>query len=70
MYDVGISAVVAADAFSIAKLALRRGQSEVAKVYEDRGKKLRRSIFDNLWDEESGIFVNRYVDTSAQHDCA
>jgi hypothetical protein len=61
MYDVGMSSLVAQEAFSLAELADLLGKDqEVVHRLRERGEGLMHSIIVNLWDETRQIFANRY----------
>ena len=65
IYDVGMSSLVANEAYSLAQLADAVGiHSEKAKLLRTRGDKLRDNIWRNLWDPKRNIFANRFKNLS------
>ena len=63
LYDVGMTSMFVQEAFSLAELApiAKRPQS-LADMLTARGKAMAQKISDHLWDENLGIFVNRFSD--------
>jgi Trehalase len=61
-YDVGMTAMFVQEAYALAKLAaiIGRPQSLIAML-QQRGDEMARKIRTHLWDEEQGVFVNRYT---------
>eukprot|EP00536_Pseudo-nitzschia_multiseries_P006755 jgi/Psemu1/324467/estExt_fgenesh1_pg.C_1470007 len=61
MYDVGMSSLVANEAYCLAELADAIGKtSEVGNRLRRRGDELQDAILRHLWDPERKIFANRY----------
>ena len=66
LYDVGMTSMWVQEAFALAKLAVVAGRPQsLADMLNARGKAMAQKISDNLWDEDLGIFVNRF---SADHN--
>ena len=59
MYDVGMASMVAMSDACLAELADAAGRADTAKVLRARSADARAKIAAHLWDEQSGIFVNR-----------
>ncbi|VEU36710.1 unnamed protein product [Pseudo-nitzschia multistriata] len=61
MYDVGMSALVANEAYCLAELADIIGKTqEVGNRLRKRGDEIQDAILRHLWDPERKIFANRY----------
>lgn len=61
MYDVGMSALVANEAYCLAELADLVGMyPDKARLLRSRGDSLRDNIWKHLWDPTRNIFANRY----------
>jgi len=61
MYDVGMSALVAHEAYCLAELADAMGMySQRSRLLRSRGDRLRDAIWKHLWDPGRRIFANRY----------
>ena len=60
LYDVGMNSMVVAESDALAELASAIGKNDVASRMKNRAENLRTLIRDNLWDEESGIYVNKF----------
>jgi hypothetical protein len=66
LYDVGMTSMFVQEAFSLAKLAPVAGRPQsMADMLNARGKSMGQKIADNLWNEDLGIFVNRF---SSDHE--
>ncbi len=60
MYDVGMSSLVAQEAFSLARLADAIGRDEaVGERLRERGRYMRDLISQHLWDADRQVFANR-----------
>ena len=61
MYDVGMTSLVANEAYCLAELADAIGmKSDEARLLRSRGDRLRDNIWEHLWDPTRKIFANRY----------
>ena len=60
LYDVGMASMFVQEAESLAQLAKVVGRPEVTKRLNQRADAQRALIAKHLWDEKSGIFVNRF----------
>jgi len=60
LYDVGMSSMHAMDAEALSELATAIGRDDAAAVLSARAAKMRQLIATELWDEESGTFVNKF----------
>ena len=64
MYDVGMSALVANEAYCLSQLfelvSTVGNHTQTAQLLRTRGDRLRDNIFQQLWDESRNIFANRY----------
>ena len=61
IYDVGMSSLVANEAYCLAELADAIGMHpEKARLLRSRGDRLRDNIWKHLWDPSRNIFANRY----------
>ena len=66
LYDVGMTSMWVQEAFALAELAAVAGRPQsLADMLTARGKAMAAKISANLWNEELGIFVNRF---SADHN--
>jgi len=59
MYDVGMASMVAMSDECLAELADAIGRADAATMLRARSADAKAKIAANLWDEQSGIFVNR-----------
>ncbi|MEO7768400.1 MAG: trehalase family glycosidase [Ferruginibacter sp.] len=60
--DVGLNSLYANDCSYLAKMAKELGKPADAKELDERHRKY-ATVTSSLWDEKSGIFLNKYVDT-------
>ena len=60
MYDVGFASMVVRESDALATLATRLGRADDATRLAARAAAQRKLIADNLWDDRSGIFTNRF----------
>eukprot|EP01052_Picozoa_sp_SAG31_P000967 SAG31_NODE_30_length_32545_cov_9.378999_30_plen_802_part_00 len=60
LYDVGMSSLVASEAASLAVLASVIGRDQEAMMLNRRAGHLRSLIGQHLWDEELGIYANKF----------
>ena len=61
LYDVGMTSMWVQEAFALAELAQVIGRPQaLSDMLNARGKAMAQKISDNLWNEELGIFVNRF----------
>ena len=61
MYDVGMSALVANEAYCLAELADAIGKDpRTSRSLRARGDRLRDNIWRHLWDPSRSVFANRY----------
>lgn len=64
IYDVGMSALVANEAYCLSQLLrlvdFEGKHNEKAQLLQNRGNRLRDNIFKHLWDADRKIFANRY----------
>ena len=66
LYDVGMTSMWVQEAFSLAELAIMIGRPQaLADMLTARGKSMAQKISENLWNEDLGIFMNRF---SADHN--
>jgi hypothetical protein len=63
LYDVGMSSMVVQEAYALAELADAIGREE-GPMLKNRGDSLSKLIAEYLWDEESQIYVNKFVNGS------
>ena len=63
LYDVGMSSMLAQEAYALAELAEAIGRPEAAML-RGRGAAISGRIRDYLWDESSRTFVNRFANGS------
>ena len=65
IYDVGMSALVANEAYCLSQLLglvdFDGKYNKKAQLLHDRGNRLRDNIFKHLWDADREIFVNRFL---------
>jgi hypothetical protein len=59
IYDVGFNSMFVMEAEALAELADYIGRPE-AEMLRTRGDKMRQKLVEELWDEASGIFVNKF----------
>ena len=65
MYDVGMSSLVANEAYCLAELADIVGiHQERARLLRSRGDDLRDKIWKHLWDPKRTLFANRYTNST------
>lgn len=65
MYDVGMSSLVANEAYCLAELADIVGiHADKARMLRERGGHLRDKILKHLWDSKRSIFANRYTNST------
>jgi glycogen debranching enzyme len=64
LQDVGLSGLYCMDCEALADVARVLGRTEEAAELEARGARYAESL-KRLWDEKSGIFLNRRTDTGA-----
>lgn len=57
--DVGMSALICADAFALARSAKKLGRMDVAHELELRGATIQETLQSLSWDSSSGIYMNR-----------
>jgi glycogen debranching enzyme len=62
--DVGLMGLYVADCDALAEIARELGKNEEAKELTARGETYRAAL-RTLWDERTGIFLNRNLDTGA-----
>ncbi len=62
MHDVGLSSLYAMDCACLADLARVLGRQREAEELQAREALVSQAL-DELWDERSGIYLNRYTDT-------
>jgi putative isomerase len=60
MYDVGMASMAALSDESLAELADAINRTQAASTLRARSAEARAKIAAHLWDEASGIFVNRF----------
>ena len=60
LYDVGMTSMVAQEAYSLSELARIIGRFELSRMLKDRGDDLRFKIRTNFWDPVQLRFANRY----------
>ena len=61
-----MSSMLVQEAYALAELADAIGRPE-APMLRDRGDEMSALIRDELWDEESQIFVNKFVSRRHNH---
>ena len=59
LYDVGMSSMFVQEAYSLAQLADAIGRPEGAML-RSRGDAMAKTIVSELWDEQGGIFTNKF----------
>ena len=59
LYDVGMSSMFVQEAYSLAELADAIGRSE-GEMLRARGDAMAKKIASELWDEQGGIFTNKF----------
>lgn len=65
LYDVGMTSMFVQEAFALAELAQLIGQPKsLSDMLTKRGTDMAQKISEHLWNEQLGIFVNRF---SADH---
>ena len=62
MADVGLNALYVADCRALAEIATILGRPEDARELQTRGSRYTASL-NTLWDEKTGIYLNRRTDT-------
>ena len=67
LYDVGMASMHTMDSLALAQLARAIGRTTEAATLQQRAEKMTALIEANLWDEASGIYVNKVV--SAAKNC-
>jgi putative isomerase len=60
LYDVGMASMFVQEAESLARLAPVAGRPEMVAPLKARAKAQRDLIAEHLWDDSSGIFVNKF----------
>ena len=65
LYDVGMSSMHAMDAEALSELAAAIGRDNEAAMLAERATKMRALIATELWDEQSGTFVNKFSGNSS-----
>ena len=68
LYDVGMASMHTMDSLALAQLARAIGRTTEAATLQQRAEKMTALIEANLWDEASGIYVNKVV--SAANNCS
>ena len=68
LYDVGMASMHTMDSLALAQLARAIGRTTAAATLQQRAEKMTALIEANLWDEASGIYVNKIV--SAANNCS
>ncbi len=63
LHDVGLNALYIADCEALAEMAQLTGRKKEAKELEKRAKQFREQA-QTLWNEETGIFLNKRTDTN------
>ena len=61
LYDVGMASMHTMDSLALAQLARAIGRTTAAATLQQRAEKMTALIEANLWDEASGIYVNKVV---------
>lgn len=59
--DVGLMGMYIGDCEALAEIATEIGREEEAKELTNRAEKYRKNL-QTFWDEETGIFLNKYID--------
>jgi putative isomerase len=62
LQDVGLTSLVIADSEALAEMADLLGRGEDARELRDRAAGLRRAM-EEVWDEGTGLYLNRRTDT-------
>jgi hypothetical protein len=65
--DVGLNALYVADCRALAEMATILGRAEDSRELRERGDKYAAALA-TLWDEKSGIYLNRRTDTGEASD--
>ncbi|HEY5587119.1 MAG TPA: trehalase family glycosidase [Ruminiclostridium sp.] len=60
--DVGLNALYALDNWALAEIALILGKADIAEKLQLEYNRMKRQMNELLWDEECGIYLNRYWD--------
>ena len=61
LYDVGMASMHTMDSLALAQLARAIGRTTAAATLQQRAEKMTALIEAHLWDEASGIYVNKVV---------
>ena len=65
MYDVGMTSLFIQEAYSLAELAKIIGRpTELIKMLQRRGDRMKAKLIDNLWDSQRNIYANRYTNNT------
>ena len=59
LYDIGMASMHTMDCFALAELGAAIGRTADATMLRERGETMRGLIEANLWNEESGIYMNK-----------
>lgn len=62
--DVGLSGLYIQDCLALAEIASLLGRNEEAKEVSDRAEEM-ENLLESLWDEKTGLYLNRRTDTGA-----
>lgn len=60
--DVGLNALYAMDCWALGEISRIMGKAEQAELLEKEYARMRNAMQEQLWDEETGIFLNRHWD--------
>ena len=60
--DVGLNALYAMDCWALAEISGILGKSEQAELLQKEYARMRKAMIEQLWDENTGIFLNRHWD--------
>lgn len=60
--DVGLNALYAMDCWALAEISAILGKTEQAEHLKKEYARMRQTMHEQLWDEKTGIFLNRHWD--------
>ncbi len=60
--DVGLNALYAMDCWALAEISEILGKSQQAELLEKEYARMRKAMHEQLWDDKTGIFLNRHWD--------